>query len=93
MSEVYKIKHIPSGYFLKPSTNGSNLSKKGKVYEGNMVWTKVQNRTMYTLLRIQEWSNPKLFKEMKEKFPDAISNTSYNLYIPTKPEDFEKVNL
>jgi hypothetical protein len=33
--KYYKIRHIPTGWFFKPSKHGSksNISKKGKVYQ------------------------------------------------------------
>ena len=32
----YKLKHLPTGLYYQPYTyRGSNLSKKGKIYQGN----------------------------------------------------------
>lgn len=44
MNKFYKIKHLPTGLYFRPSRyrNNSNLSKKGKVYQQkpNLAWLK-----------------------------------------------------
>lgn len=97
--EVYKIRHKPTGYFIQPS-NASNhwstLGKKGKIYEGNNMWTKVQNGSEYYSVEVHQGYN--IFDELSKRFPDRvdISRCHYNIgriRFLTKPEDFEKVLL
>lgn len=32
----YRLKHIPTGLYFQPTNNWNNLSKKGKIYTGNL---------------------------------------------------------
>lgn len=90
---VYKIKHIPTGLFIQPIQSFSNLSKRGKIYERDTMWARIQNRSEYTSLYVYFYSG--LFKTLAEKFPDNVKECGWRgknmIVFYTKPEDFEKV--
>lgn len=91
MGKLYKIRHKPTGLFLKPSAGDGNLSKKGKIYETESPWTAVCNGHMYQDI-IAFSHTPKIFNMLLEKYPDSLI-CSYKLMVKTQPSDFERVDL
>lgn len=95
---VYKVKHIPTGYFIQPSNSSnwnSNIGKKGKIYEGNNIWTRIQNGNEYRYIEVHEGYG--IYKELSERFPDNVNYDKCHyrnrVKIQAKPEDFEQVFL
>lgn len=90
---IYKLKHKPTGLYWQNSKirfgrGNGNLSTKGKIFEGSTAWTKCQNGTEYTSLRI---GLGKIFNLLKDKYSDNIHHGFYDsIFIHTKPEDWEQ---
>lgn len=98
MSNIYKVRHIPTGYFIQPSNSSnhnSNIGKKGKVYEGDNIWARIQSGKEYHHISVHEGYG--IYKELSEKFPDKVRwSVCFNTHMVgfhAKPEDFEKVYL
>lgn len=95
--EIYKIRHILTGYFVQPSRISncySTLGKRGKIYEGGNMWSKIQNRTEYVFVVVNSGSN--IFDDLSNRFPDLVRETNYpkkmlQIRFKTSPSDFEKV--
>lgn len=88
MSNLYRLKHIPTGLYYKPIGGSySNLSKRGKIYQTSTNALLGDNRVI--TVRISE----KQYNENKELFDflgvrKSIYN-SHELCIWCNKEDFE----
>lgn len=97
MAEIYKVRHIPTGYFIQPrnsSNCNSSIGKKGKIYEGDNIWRRIQNRNEYYAVEVYEGYG--IYNELAKKFPNNIEKSYLGKNIVrfyTKPSDFEKIIL
>lgn len=98
MSNIYKVRHIPTGYFIQPSNSSncnSNIGKRGKVYEGNNIWKRIESRNEYRCIEVYEGYG--IFDELAKKFPNNVEMSTYRhrpvVRFYTKFEDFEQVFL
>lgn len=98
MSKIYKVRHIPTGYFIQPSKSSnynSNIGKRGKIYEGNNIWKRIESRNEYRLIEVHQGYG--IFDELAKKFPDNVEISVVTkrpmVRFYTKFEDFEQVFL
>lgn len=94
--KVYKIKHKPTGLFFTPSKGYGNLSVNGKIYSKppNMSWV-----GDYIRVVLRKWRSEKLNKKEQtiidyfnlEK--NSRGDYWFDTYFPTKPEDWEIIEL
>lgn len=86
MVGIYKLKHIPTGLYYKPSNGtSSNLSKRGKIYQTNINALLVNSDTITISI------SKKQYKEYKDLFdPSNILTASRgDYYLRCKKTDFE----
>ena len=77
--KVYKILHIPTGLYFKPSNGGNNLSKKGKIYpiKPSLSW-------ISSSIRIDFWNRSRISEDNRK-----IIN-HFNLDLPAEWYHFQR---
>lgn len=88
--EIYKIKHKPTGLYYQPvnrtyTWNKTNLSKKGKIYQGGANGLSGKSDTItITISEKQYKSNKELFERL------GVYSYSGEYHIRCPKSDFEK---
>ena len=92
MKEIYKILHKPTGLFITRSTyqnHHSNLSKIGKIYEGNAGWNSWKDGGIVSI-----GAHSSLYNKLSEQYPECIVKDRYgkekSWHMDSKSSDFEK---
>ena len=80
---AYRLKHIPTGLYFTPSTSGSNLSKRGKIYIDNR-----NGLNGHSDGTIQLAIGNKYLKYLKENV--EVKKTYSSNYIVSNIDDFVK---
>jgi hypothetical protein len=93
--KAYRIKHIPTGLYYKPSTS-TNLTKRGKAYTtANNILTYSNSEYIHISLRAESESykkNKEYFDQL-ELYPNAYYKSSWRKLFRIPINDFTKEEL
>ena len=91
----YRIKHIPTGLYYKPTTD-TNLTKRGKVYttKGNIL-TCSNSEYIHISLRVESesYKKNKEYFDPLELYPNAYYKSSWRKLFRIPKNDFTKEEL
>ena len=91
----YRIKHIPTGLYYRPSTD-TNLTKRGKAYvTGGNILTCSKSEYIHISLRVESESykkNKEYFDQL-ELYPNAYYKSSWRKLFRIPINDFTKEEL
>ena len=88
----YRIKHIPSGLYYRPSTD-TNLTKRGKAYTtGGNILTYSHSEYIHISLRVESeaYKKNKEYFDPLELYPNAYYKNSWRKLFRIPINDFTK---
>lgn len=88
----YRIKHIPSGLYYRPSTD-TNLTKRGKAYTtGGNILTYSHSEYIHISLRVESeaYKKNKEYFDPLELYPNAYYKSSWRKLFRIPINDFTK---
>ena len=89
--KVYKIKHIPTGLFYKPSQGNGNLSKNGKIYQQLPSIKKIQHiKIKICTFRKEAIGTNKI---LQDYFKFDWNNGYVDLYFDVPQSDWEIIEF
>lgn len=98
--KTFKLRHIPSGLFYQPHKHGgSNLSKKGKIYQNDNhglrdEFRKLEQGVENVTIQIRVSKNSAVYEVIKDMYEFEKERYSYNgLQTSVAAEEWEKAYL